>query len=64
MSSFDKVILLEKLKSFGWIEDQDGFYVSPGPDFFENIPKRFYVYDARNLEMILHSKRAEVFEND
>ena len=64
MSSFDKVILLEKLKSLGWTEDKDRFYVNPGLDFFKNTPKRFYVYDARNLEIILHPKRAEVFEND
>ena len=64
VSNFDKEVLLSKLESFGWVEDKDRFYVNPEPDFFKNIPKRFYVYDARNLEMILHPERAEVFEND
>ena len=52
MSGFDRAIMIRQLKKLGW-KEVNGDNLAPPDELWENKPKMFYVYDARNLQDLL-----------
>ena len=62
MAGYDRIILEDKLTKMGWTvcltaDGKDAMI--PPTSLFENMPKHFHVYDARDLQNILGESVAE-----
>ena len=48
MAGFDKYQLMVELESQGWTNEEN-WKMKPPPEFWQNAPKLFHVYEATEL---------------